>query len=244
MGMSNQIDDLFRKKLEGHSVEPGPLTWSRISARFIKKNRILIGYRAAAAIALMAAAFWLYDNARNASPSNIAKVAPRSAGVEKPLVAQEKENKTTREDAPPTMAPVPQKAGPLVAKKTKIPHTVETVGRDKGALMELAHTPIAPIAQATIVPLQNGPETGGAETMAGDKPIVIVYELKPFTKETSGPQDEFDQPLQKKTGLKKVLDVANNLRTGESPLNSLRQAKEELFAWNFRKENKDNSNNK
>jgi len=57
MGMSNQIDDLFRKKLEGHSVEPGPLTWSRISARFIKKNRILIGYRAAAAIALMALHF-------------------------------------------------------------------------------------------------------------------------------------------------------------------------------------------
>lgn len=239
--MSNQIDDLFKKKLEVHSVEPDPNVWSRISSGLLKKNKAIIWFRAAAALLLMVSAFWLYQNISNSTPSKITEVQPTELKEEKPAVIQEKaieEKHNTIKASVPTI----QKPELLADKKSNKSHN-KMVEEDNPAInMPINNIPIKQaesIAQVDTDPMKGNTENEEAVSKPTSKPIVIVYELKSYTVKTES-DSEFDPFLQKKNGLKKVLDVANNIRTGESPLGGLRQVKEELFALNFKKEDKHN----
>ena len=95
------------------------------------------------------------------------------------------------------------------------------------------------IEDATIIP------TESIKPSQKDAPLVIVYELKPIERRSEVAENqeslfELEPFPPKKNGFKKVLEVANDVRTGESPLGGLRQAKDEIFAFNFKKEDKNN----
>lgn len=235
--MSNQIDNLFKKKLEGHSIEPGPNVWSKVSASSSKKNRAVIWFRAAAALLLMVSAFWLYNNTNDNSSSEIAVATPEELRKEEPVTIHEEvdatesleEDKTIQTSLPPSKSP---KVASIAKKdeksKTKIAEPLR---------IELTTEPLESIAQVDPILLENTIDIKEPDTSS--KPIVIIYELKSYAKNNEQ-ESELEPLLQKKNGLKKVLDVANNIRTGESPLGGLRQAKEDLFALNFKKEEKTN----
>ncbi len=239
--MSNQIDDLFKKKLEAHSIEPDPNVWSKISSGFLKKNKAIIWFRAAAALLLMVSAFWLYHNinGNDNTPTKITEVHPTELKEEKPAVIQEKvieeKNNTTKASVPTIQKPK------LLADKNNNESHDKMVEEGNPAI-NIPIKQVAPIAQIDIIdidPAEGNPVNEEAVSKPISKPIVIVYELKSYTEKTES-DSEFDPFPQKKNGLKKVLDVANNIRTGESPLSGLRQVKEELFALNFKKEDKHN----
>ncbi|MFZ1808585.1 MAG: hypothetical protein WAU36_15235 [Cyclobacteriaceae bacterium] len=235
--MSNQIDNLFKKKLEAHSVEPAPSAWARVSSSASKKNKAVIWFRAAAALFLMASALWLYNNTNENISSEIAKVTPEELRPEKPVAIQKEAEIKSTEDNNTTHASIPP------AQKTKVPLIIQNNEKPKNENIErhrvdLTTEPLELIAKIDSNPIQDDSEIEASATKSLSKPIVIVYELKSYAKKS---EPEIDPLFQKKNGLKRVLDVANNIRTGESPLGGLRQAKEDLFALNFKKEDKKNN---
>jgi hypothetical protein len=66
-----------------------------------------------------------------------------------------------------------------------------------------------------------------------EKPIVIEFTLEAITTDT---QQVAQASEEKNTGLKKIFDKALELKNGESDFGSLRDAKNELFALDFRKD--------
>lgn len=66
-----------------------------------------------------------------------------------------------------------------------------------------------------------------------EKPIVIEFTLEAITTDT---QQVAQASEEKNNGLKKIFDKALELKNGESDFGSLRDAKNELFALDFRKD--------
>ena len=73
------------------------------------------------------------------------------------------------------------------------------------------------------------------------KPVVIEYTLASIKIPNTETNDEL-YATAKKTGIKKVLEIAGEVRSGEGSISSLRQAKNELFAFNFIKEKEERNN--
>lgn len=236
--MSKQIDKLFKKKLEEHSIEPGPNVWARVSTGSSKKNKAVIWFRAAAALLLTASALWLYHNNTDNGTGKIAEVETEESKAEEKVVAQKKSEEANQVELNNSQVPTPAvpKKHTLIAEKKSNKRRKENTEKKTQEIIDITE-PLNTIAQMDAIP-QDSPE--GSEVNTASQPIVIVYELKSYTKKTE-PELELEPLLQKKSGLKKVLDVANNIRTGESPINGLRQAKEDLFALNFKKEEKNNN---
>lgn len=237
MAMSNQIDNLFKKKLEGHAIEPAPEAWSKISSRLFKKNKLVIWFRAAAAVVIIASAFWLYNYSSNI-PLEIAEVTPQKLIKEKPLRAMEKtlkEKIVVRDYVNQDSVPKVQKSKILLAEKNNNKASHENF-KNNNQKIQVITKPLESFSQVDNKSVQEISEVKEINTELS-KPMVIVYELKSYAKEIRS-ESEFDPAIQRKSGLKKVLDVANNIRTGETPLSSLRQVKEDLFALNFKKEDK------
>lgn len=238
--MSNQIDKLFKKKLEEHSIEPGPNVWAKVSAASSKKNKAVIWFRAAAALLLTASAFWLYNNNSDNGTGKIAEVATEKSKAEEQVVTQkesEEANHVEQNNRQASTPAIPKKQTLIAEKKSNKPRK-ENTEKQNQKIIDITE-PLEAIAQMDVIP-QDSPEESEMNTASASKPIVIVYELKSYAKKTES-ELEPEPLLQKKNGLKKVLDVANDLRTGESPLGGLRQAKEDLFALNFKKEDRKNN---
>ena len=72
------------------------------------------------------------------------------------------------------------------------------------------------------------------------KPMVIVYTLEQVRKKAPEAVASINDLPDRKTGLKKALEIAGDVRTGDSPLGGLRQAKNEILAFNFKKEDRNN----
>jgi len=67
-----------------------------------------------------------------------------------------------------------------------------------------------------------------------EKPIVIEFTLHPVPARTLVAQIEGDH--EKNNGFEKILDKARDIKNGDSELGSLRDVKNELFAFDFRKD--------
>jgi len=77
-------------------------------------------------------------------------------------------------------------------------------------------------------------ETVSIETVAkAEKPIVIEFTLDPVPSATLVTKVT---EAEKSNGFKKILDKAIDLKNGEGELGSLRDAKNELFAFDFKKD--------
>jgi hypothetical protein len=230
--MNKTLDDLFKSKLRDHTIDPSANGWSRVAAGLTKKNKTIIWYRAVAAILIvgLGSGMWLYTNQDIDQTLQIVQ-----ADQEKPLV----ETNENSNSALKVIQEEPQVIKKAEPKRSTAPLAVQ----DKSVSMQSAKQDQQKeiIPQAIEVAMLDKNETSEliASNTAEDKPIVIVYELKPIVKKTTDPF-EMDLEPQKKNGLKKMLEVANDMRTGESPLGGLRQAKEEIFAFNFRKDEKTN----
>lgn len=236
--MSNQIDNLFKKKLKEHTVAPGPAAWSKISAAASKKNKTIVWLRIAAMLLLALSAWWLYNNTTPGEVSTVVEIAESNPNlIEDKTKEAEKEN---TDDLKTKLQPIsPAQNSSKLTSKTQHKSELkeDKVLEIKDSKKEIEKEEMVALLD---IPVQETQPIPAEETESVDKPIVIVYELKPYIKKTE-PEPNLDPLLPKKNNLKKVLDVANDIRTGDSPLTGLRQAKEDLFALNFRKEEKKNN---
>lgn len=231
--MNNQLDNLFKNKLEGHTLEPSPKAWSRVASGLTKKNKTIIWFRAAAALMITCLAFtlWYYTNKNSTSPSTLAQTEKVSAAPEKELAKQGDEQTATNK-----ISTIQKNAKKPTIKKRK-QEVIKANSQQKKTVEVIEQMPFTEVASNEIE-ITESLFTIEPPVAPIKKAIVIVYELKAVERI---PRLDLDQLPERKTGLKKVLEVANEVRTGESPLGGLRQAKDEILAFNFKKDEKNNN---
>lgn len=240
--MNNQIDKFFNQKLSGHSIAPNPEAWSRVAGGLSKKNKTIVWFRAAAAILILmlAGMLWYYTSqtaivdaeqlqtaekieaVQEETPSETLELEPMTEEI----IIAESVGATETESSERNQLAQRRTSQPSVPKNEPIPSVQELVQES--------------VSEVTIAALPESLEPKQVEeaiSLETTKPIVIVYELKPIPTipDTEG---EFLELPEKRSTLRKVLTLANDVRSGESKIGGLRQAKEEILAFNFKKEDK------
>ena len=235
--MNNNVDKFFKEKLGEHSLPPSAQAWEKVEAHLTKKNRGIVWFRIAAVLALLSLfTFVMLKNGREEGVHQMATRQPAKAEKEKTPAAITKEEPAKEE---PVLAQqaikkedhtvADQKEQPIAQHE---PLIVKTNAEQPAALPEEKQMEVPVIAtEATMA--QAAPQ----------KSIKLTFSL-PALKEPESPQAMVAAtaaPEEKKTTLQKAVEKANEIRTGDV-LGSLRDAKNDLFAWEFKKDKPKNNN--
>jgi hypothetical protein len=218
--MNNPIDQLFKKKLGELQATPSAEAWTKVEAGLSKKNNKVILWRMAAVLVLfgLLTATWLYttetDQETQAISLTEANTESTSTGNELSIPVQaETEKKSLEQNEHKSF-------NKLKTRSTKV--AVNTITEQAKEKEEVA-----------LVIDQNIMVTETISVTKAEKPIVIEFTLEAITTDT---QQVAQASEEKNNGLKKIFDKALELKNGESDFGSLRDAKNELFALDFRKD--------
>jgi hypothetical protein len=218
--MSNRIDQLFKKKLGDHRLPPSSEVWSKIESGLSKKNNTVILWRAAAVLILCGffISAWFYwkstqDRIQQLATQQVDTLdtAPKTQALIEAVDMEDHKDQSA----------VNNKSTQITRKKITSLKIEEAV--NESTILKETETELIPVLESVSV-----------ETVAkAEKPIVIEFTLDPVpTSKLVAKATE----VEKTNGLKKVLDKAIDLKNGEGDLGSLRDAKNELFALDFRKD--------
>lgn len=222
--MSNRIDQFFKDKLADVRQAPGADAWSKIESGLTKKNKYVIVWRIAAVFALLSVLFAsLYLTRPAASPGrelvneNPVKNQPTTplpdTLSQKPL--QENNLLTTVKEKPQEKPKRENIKRELIQNQAALPEQEKKEDTPNEPLQELK------IEEQVVV----------AEVVKTEKPVVIEYTLESIAEEK-----QVQTAQEEKSGLKKLWDAAKDVKNGNSDLGLLRDAKNDLFAFEFRKD--------
>jgi hypothetical protein len=221
--MNNRLDKYFREQLADLPTMPSGGAWDKVDARISKKNNKVVALRVAAAIATIGLlTIILIEQNTEVRTQQVAGQTTKQPDVQK---AQVKAKQT--EPALTAAAKVESKTQLTPRKKlkrateTQIEKNIELQATVTPDLVVMETTSEAQIASVT------SPEKKS-------KRILLVYTLPPIAK--SPQQDVAKTDEEQRTGFQKVMDVAMDVRASESPLGELREAKDDLFALDFKKD--------
>lgn len=224
--MNNRIDQLFKDKLGDHRVAPPAEAWLKVEAGVTKKNSYRIVWRAAAVFVLVGlfSAIGIQIN-RQLQKAEQLSIETNTQNAVTP------EHEVIPEHVEPAIA-LPQaneQSGAVTTLKKK-----HIKVNDPVAVIEQEQPPqlqdVLENTELTVAQLEV-PES--VLEPAKEKPVVIEFTLDPLpTRTETLAKDDPD----KDSGIMKILDKALDIKNGESDFGSLRNAKNELFALDFRKE--------
>jgi len=222
--MSNRIDKLFKDKLSEHKVTPAAQAWTRVQSGLSKKNKIIIVWRIAAVFLLfgtMIGTWFLLNNDDAIRPAQLTR---------------KKEITSPQKDVLGNPVEVAQSTKPKMAQTAKPEkRIVKNLNKkvSQNAIIEpdaLNNSELQKEAEGSTVLTEHQLT---AQPIKKEKPIVIEFTLesvstKPVVSvaQTSGEET---------SGLKKIFDAALDVKNGESDLGIIREAKNQLFALDFRK---------
>ena len=216
----NKIDDLFKKKLEDLTLNPTGEAWIKLNANLTKKNKGFAWFHAIAAILLMGilvtSIVWLEKRETTQFVSEQSQPEPLKSSDENKVMADSVGKSLVTETI--VFAKVKKKSKVLNPISVNPPTSNVTVKVENETLVTEIQTKET-IAEATIK----------------EKPLVIEYRLEsilPQKKETP----IVAEAVEKKNGLQKALEFAREAKNSDSPLGEIRQAKDDLFALNFKKD--------
>lgn len=213
------LDQLFRGKLENHSLAPSQQAWGKLESQLTKKNKVVVAWRLAAAIAiggLLTAIILL------TLPSEPMQQQAQQQPEVKPaeiLTPSKKE----------LVAEVPA-ARQHVEKKSKVQPVKTEVKIEEVKKSETPEQPIVTETHLDVTVTHAQPEVA---LTAAEKPMVIEFVLEELP--------EANSETEKETGLKKMWETVKEIKNGERSLD-LKQATYDLFASGERKA-KDTKNN-
>ncbi len=217
----NTLDELFKNKLEDHSITPSFVSWQKVEANLSKKNNIIFWVKVAAAL-LLASSISIKDQTIKSTSDDLAIVIP-TLHIETKSLNQicetQKENITLGNVQTKAISKGGLKSNQLVEEIIEKPTTYVEVNRDLAVTREPNITIEATLEdlKQSITFIASSPE----------KPTVIEFTIgEPLQKESI---------VKSKTNLRKVVDFAVDVKNGEENF-GLRQAKDDLLAFNFRKE--------
>ena len=237
--MNNKVDLLFKRTLENHRIAPGEKAWNAIEGRLLKKNKNYLWVRVAASLLLCAllVVFWTKPTHQKTASNTLAVNGPEAtmADTEQKEV---KENTVNETDGPTQPMPKRQPRQEHLYQKINSQSVVAAdLSGEKLTSNELKPQVSMPVAEK---PAFDEAQINKQYPNIGQS-MVLVYSLPAIEPKADKPDARVETPkTEKHNNLKKVLELASDLRTGESNLNSVRQTKNEILAFNFMKNEKNN----
>lgn len=216
----NRIDELFKNKLANHTVAPSADAWQKVEAGLTKKNNAWVWRLAAALVlfGLVSGAWYMWSKNTEAQPELVQQPLT-SPQKEIPVVVQPEEQKQNLVAETTTAQPRQKKKSTIIPSETK-KEEIEKVNPEPEVVI-----------QPEVLITENKTEPTPAR-----KPIVIEFTLDAVPINMTEPAIAVASADDDKSGLQKILEKARDIKNGESELGSLRDAKNELFAFDFRKD--------
>jgi hypothetical protein len=222
--MSNQIDQLFKTKLDHHRVPPSPEAWSKIEAGVLKKNNSPLIWWSAAVFLLfvLGGGIWISLTSSDQASSAVSQDTQNTAQPEVIDSTKQVASVVHPKEASKPVAAVFEKRGNPVQKREnlttlaeeKVPLSTERIETSTETVMTETATTIS-VASA-------------------EKPIVIEFVLEPVPSTVVAQSQESE-----KSGFQKILKKARDVKNGESDL-GFREAKNDLFAFGKKDKTKRN----
>lgn len=214
----NKLDKLFKEKLEDHSLQASAQAWEKVESRLSKKNKMTVWLRAAAAVALLglvtiAALNW-----------------SRSEEAQQKFVVDEKKSIEPKQPAP---AEQRQEIAKAPEKKKTIRKPTQIEQQKAETVVEEVMTEQQPIASIEVEPAPL------PLVEKKEKNIVLTYSLPTIKKPE--PAETLIAEEAKKKGLERVLQIAKEVKNSDNPMGELREAKNDILAFEFKKD-KDKKN--
>lgn len=246
----NQLDEFFKEKLKDHSVRPGADAWSRVEAGLSKKNDTWKTWLRAASVLLLlglSAVIWkmnTHEPVSTSQPVLTKATTPDEVKADvkttqpEAQVQQEKETPKPPEKAKRERLTSPKVKQQLAHHEEPLPAEPEEQQTEESSVNQTPVSETTLIAQSPAADANNLAQPSEAPQVAAETSITLVYTLELPSANASAEKKE------KKTGLRKVLELAAEARTADNPLGGLRQAKDELLAFDFGKEKERRNNNK
>lgn len=241
--MENKIDQFFKDKLESHLLPPSEEAWAKVEANLSKKNNAIV-WRIAAAIlitgALVSIIIWSQQGSEknqqviteNKSQKNNQikeKSKPQISSVEKTNEIKSSPSKS------PMVTSLPRSVSPHAENKSDRKEKIETEMWSVKTQTTAMSVSIVEKNKSSFAKTSEDKENIKQEatqpaTIAStkQKPIKLEFTLEDFSPE----QPVATVTEEKSTGLKKVWELAREVKNGEGPVHEM---KNELFAFNFRK---------
>ncbi|MGE0772282.1 MAG: hypothetical protein AB7K37_11255 [Cyclobacteriaceae bacterium] len=242
----NPLDELFGKKLSAHQVQPSADAWSRIEKNIAKKNSGWVTWlRAASIVFLLGVGFvaWRIIGTQDANQPPQMATATETKETKEPVKTDHVAN-SAEQDASKPVDDLKAESKPAATttvhdktSRTPVEKPMITQGQTKEVTkqvdQQLVYTNES-IAQLNEEPAAVATPATEIERITADKAMVVVYTLElPTQLEETMPEATAAGESGKKTGLKRVLELARDARSTENPIGELRQAKNELLAFNF-----------
>ena len=235
--MSNPLDQLFKNKLTDHTLAPSVNAWDRVRGGLAKKNNRPVLVRMAAAVLLVGALtttlLWLSSNDPDSNVSSISKKGESKTDTANPIPSSNPPAGVEKQSPAEKPVSKKKKATPLPIEKE-----IETSRTNVEDQNHVAQSEITTNGQ-TLPPSPSEVVTLVASRTAEEKPIVLEYRLETIDPTPVVETAAVPEPKEK-SGLLKVIDFARDAKNGDGRLGDLRQAKDELFAFNFKKEKQNN----
>ena len=236
--MSNKVDKLFKDKLESHSLPPSAQAWEKVEAHLGKKNKMGLALRVAAAVALLGVLTFVGINWSNSSDQKQELVKEDLKKIE-PKVVEHKETEHKEEiKQAQKVERAPVAVEQRQTKKAKTQPVAEQPKEQEHSLEQPSQQPVEQIAAVDLTPTQQPSHQATQQpshpaTQPPAAGITLTYSLPPVKKEIAEPA--IAQSEEKKTGFERVLAIAREVKNGD-PLGELREAKDDIFALDFRKD--------
>ena len=250
--MNQQPDKFFHEKLRGYQ-KPAPAgTWNRIAGNMQSKRRGPNWMRAAAAVALLAAAgILLYPRMKtDGSTSMIAENKTSERSTENrtriPSDTMEDPAPTTSDAAREPVAVVPNdtpvktktsRPGKQVRRQPQITHDIQEPEIHAEQVIELSPTAESNVAVVSENPVDNNSDNN-------PKNVTIIFTSEEVNQKylAKNSDAEATPESEETSGLKKLLDKAYDLKHNRDFLGELRQKKNEILAMNFKNEKRTQNN--
>src|SRR5258707_4949475 len=251
----DRVDQFFKNKLEDHTIAPSENAWAKVEEGLSKKNNVVL-WRWAAAVLMMGALITIIYQLRkeNNQPVLAEKNLPAGkAGIEKEksiapaetkkMSAEPITKKVVRED---TNHGVDANHGEAKKVNQRIKAMPKEIQKEESVAVveeqnkKLADTNISQgiVAEDKVVREDTNQENQKIKGEATPQQKVASTQQKPikleFTLEALPSEETVATTNEvKATGIKKVLNLARDMKQGEGPMSNLREKKDELFAHNF-----------
>jgi hypothetical protein len=246
--MNHQPDKLFREKLENHQHPAPQDAWARIEKGISKKNNIVTWLRIAASLLLLAVAFFAMKSILKKDDVDVITYESIEPQQPTPDVQKSQENGVTPESESTRLKEnlkvEKNKTHSLEVKTdhstiTSKPHEAESI---EERIPDYENTPTQDDLAGIISPLSRDEEIATTENKKSYKLIIEADEVnqKYLNK---GSLVHATSREGNPSGIKKLLDKAQDLKNNQDPIGDLRQMKNEILALNFQ-ENKKLEQNK
>lgn len=217
----NRIDELFKNKLANHPVAPSADAWQKVEAGLTKKNNAWVWRLAAALVlfGLVSGAWYMWSKNTEAQPELVQQPVPAPQKEIPVAVQPEEEKQNLVAETKTELQPKQKKKSTITQSETEKEETEKVIPEPKVVI------------QPEVLITENKTESTPAR-----KPIVIEFTLDAMPVNMTEPAIAVASADDDKSGLQKILEKARDIKNGESELGSLRDAKNELFALDFKKD--------